>query len=255
VTSRVGRIHEHGAGAPWIMLHGFTQTGACFDELCEHMGVRGIAPDLPGHGPEPMVGASLMDAAKGVAEVLRSASCPMPLLGYSQGGRVALHVALEHPELISVLVVISASPGISDPASRSERARRDETRAQELLDGGLEAFLTSWSTLPMFEGLRGRGQRWLERDGARRRVHTAEGLAGALRTLGLGQQEDLLPRLKELQMPCLFVAGADDPAYVEHAFAMGSAAPRGAAVFLPGVGHAAVGQAPREVARLLQMSL
>ncbi|MBD89288.1 MAG: 2-succinyl-6-hydroxy-2,4-cyclohexadiene-1-carboxylate synthase [Deltaproteobacteria bacterium] len=255
MSTRTGRVHEHGAGDPWIMLHGFTQTGACFDELCDHMGVRGIAPDLPGHGPEPMIGDSLIDTAEGVADVLRSAPRPLPLLGYSQGGRVALHVALEHPELISVLVVISASPGISDGASRSERARRDEARAQEILDGGLEAFLTSWSALPMFEGLRERDQRWRDQDRARRLVHTPEGLAGALRTLGLGQQEDLLPRFKELQMPCLFVAGADDPTYVEHAFSMASAAPRGAAVFLPGVGHAAVGQAPREVARLLRMSL
>ena len=56
-------------------------------------------------------------------------------------------------------------------------------------------------------------------------------------------------------MPCLFVAGADDPLYVERAFAMASATPRGAAVFLPGVGHAVIGQAPGEVARLLRMSL
>ena len=212
LSAEAPHVHEHGAGEPWVMLHGFTQSGACFDELCELMAVRGIAPDLPGHGPRPVERTTLAEAVTEVACLLRSMEHPVPLLGYSQGGRVALHVALAYPELVRRLVIISASPGLSEPAERSARAVLDEERAQRLLSEGLEVFLERWAALPMFEGLKSRDEAWRIQDRARRRTHTAEGLAAALRGLGLGQQDDLLPRLSELPMPTLFVAGADDPA-------------------------------------------
>ncbi len=249
------RVHEHGLGEPWVMLHGFTQTGACFDELCDHMGVRGLAPDLPGHGAEPGTLVTLETATSEVAGLLTSLGRPTPVLGYSQGGRVALHVALEHPELVSLLVIVSASPGLPGPEKRAERARVDEERALILLSEGVDSFLDHWSSLPMFSGLNERGQPWLLRDRERRQVHTAEGLAAALRGLGLGQQDDLLPRMGELQMPALFVAGADDPAYVEHAFRMASQAPRGIPVFLPRLGHAIVGQSPKVLAQVIRSGL
>jgi 2-succinyl-6-hydroxy-2,4-cyclohexadiene-1-carboxylate synthase len=237
------------------MLHGFTQTGACFDELSEELGVRGLAPDLPGHGADPGSQVTLEVATAEVAHLLRSLGRPTPLLGYSQGGRVALHVALAHPELVSLLVIVSASPGLSDPEERAQRAQIDEERAQALLSDGVERFLDHWSSLPMFEGLLERGEDWLLRDRARRGVHVASGLAAALRGLGLSQQADLQPRLSELQMPALFVAGTNDPAYVEHAFQMASEVPRGVPVFLPRLGHAIVGQSPASLARVIRSGL
>lgn len=249
------RVHEHGQGEPWVMLHGFTQTGACFDELCEQVGVRGLAPDLPGHGADPGTRVTLDAATAEVAGLLTSLGRPTPLLGYSQGGRVALHVALAHPELVSLLVIVSASPGLSDPEERAARAQVEEERAQALLSDGVDSFLDHWSSLPMFDGLKERGTTWLLRDRARRQVHTASGLAAAVRGLGLSQQDDLLPRLSELQMPALFVAGANDPTYVEHAFHMASQAPRGVPVFLPRLGHAVVGQSPEALARVIRSGL
>ena len=237
------------------MLHGFTQTGACFDELSELMGIQGIAPDLPGHRPNSVEATSLTEAADEVASLLRSMDPPVPLLGYSQGGRIALHVALAYPELVSKLVVISASPGLSDPTERADRARLDEERAQRLLSEGVESFLERWAALPMFKGLKSRDAAWLAQDQERRRTHTAQGLATALRGLGLGQQEDLLPRLNELPMPALFIAGTADSAYVEHAFLMATEAPLGVPVFLPNVGHAVVGQDPKNLARVLSVGL
>jgi len=77
---------------------------------------------------------------------------------------------------------------------------------------------------------------------------------GALRGLGQGQQEDLLPRLGELKPPTLFVAGARDAPYCQRALAMAEAAPRAIPVFLPGKGHALLGEAPQEVARVIRHS-
>ena len=107
----------------------------------------------------------------------------------------------------------------------------------------------------MFSGLRSRGESWLQRDRERRSTHCPDRLAQALEGLGLGQQEDLLERLHELPMPALFVAGGGDAVYVEHALRMASAAPLGMPVFLPRVGHAVVGEAPRALARVIQMGI
>ena len=50
-------------------------------------------------------------------------------LGYSMGGRYALHVALRHPELVRRLVLVSATGGIDDPAERAARREGDEALA------------------------------------------------------------------------------------------------------------------------------
>lgn len=238
-----------------MMLHGFSQTGACFDELSEALGVHGLAPDLPGHGPEPGSQVTLEVATAEVAHLLASQAQPTPLLGYSQGGRVALHVALEHPELVSLLVIVSGSPGLSEPQERRARAALEEERAASVLSLGVDAFLDRWVTLPMFQGLEERGEAWRKRDRAQRQVHTASGLAAALRGLGVSRQGDLMPRLRELAMPALFVAGAEDPVYVEHAIRMAAEAPRGVPIFLPRLGHAIVGQSPGTLARVIRAGL
>ena len=44
------------------------------------------------------------------------------LVGYSQGGRIALHVALALPQRVTRLVLIGASPGLADEAERARAA-------------------------------------------------------------------------------------------------------------------------------------
>ena len=235
-----------------MMLHGFSQTGACFDELAEAMAVRALAPDLPGHGPSPQGPVTLDSAVHQVAEVMKPLERPAPLLGYSQGGRIALQVALEHPELVRCLVLLSSSAGIEDEAERAARRATDEARAVAIERDGVSVFLDAWSAMALFSGLAQRDEAWRARDRARRMTHTASGLAAALRGLGVGQQPHLLGRMIELPMPALFMAGTRDPDYCERALQMAQAAPLGAPVFLPNAGHALVGEAPWEVARALR---
>jgi 2-succinyl-6-hydroxy-2,4-cyclohexadiene-1-carboxylate synthase len=247
-------VHDHGQGETWIMLHGFTQTGACLAELATAMAVHALAPDLPGHGPEPGDGITMEAAISETAALLRTQDGPSPLLGYSQGGRVALHVALEHPDLVSRLVVLSASPGIADTQARAQRIEVDEARAKKLETEGLETFLDHWAALPLFAGLAERDEAWHLQDRTSRLTSTAAGLAAALRGLGQGQQEDLIPRLSTLTAPTLFIAGIHDAPYCHHAHAMAEITPQAMPVFLPGKGHALVGEAPQEVARVIRQA-
>jgi len=59
------------------------------------------------------------------------------LVGYSMGGRLALHTALAMPERVSRLVLVSTGAGIEDPAARAARRTADETLAESIERGSI----------------------------------------------------------------------------------------------------------------------
>ncbi len=88
--------------APHLVLaHGFTQTARSWDvmrtHLTEALGDASFAAvDLPGHGEAAELRGDLWSAA----DHLVDAGGRGTYVGYSMGGRVALHGALAHPEAI-----------------------------------------------------------------------------------------------------------------------------------------------------------
>lgn len=198
-----------------VMLHGFAQTGACLgpvvDSLTDHTVLR---PDLPGHGNA----AALSDLDLwGIAAHLAGAigptlDGPAVWFGYSMGGRVALHVALAHPELVSGLVLVGTTAGIPDPTERALRRAADLDRADRLEAIGLDAFLEEWLDQPMFAGL----AEWARFDVERRR-NTVAGLAGSLRHAGTGSMEPLWDRLDRIEVPTLCIVGELDRKFTDEA--------------------------------------
>ena len=231
-----------------VALQGVTLTGAMFAELGGVLRGVVVAAELPGHGRSAEHPAAFGAAVEGVIAVLASAQSPVPLLGYSQGGRVALAVALERPELVSHLVLVSTSPGIQDEIERGERLRADENLAAELEREDLASFLDRWLNSPMFAGLAGRGAAWQEVDVDRRLENTTAGLAAALLGMGQGAQPYLGDRLQELLMPLLKIAGERDEKYASIANAMIASLPNGKLFIVRDAGHAVIGEQPHVVA-------
>lgn len=231
-----------------VALHGFTLDGTMFAELADTLDRRLIAPDLPGHGAAAGDPPSFDTAVKGVARLITELGAPLPLLGYSMGGRVALLVALEAPRLVEQLILISTAPGIEEDAVRARRRREDEKLATTIERDGVEAFLDGWLSRPLFAGLATRGAEWMAADRLRRRRNTAPGLAAALRGMGQGTMPPVAGRLAELKMPVLVLAGEAAPGEVAMAQALAAAISASTLVIIPGAGHALIGEAPKEVA-------
>ena len=166
-----------GEGPPLLWLHGFTQTRSSAARFRSILAERRtiLTLDLPGHGEAAALGGSLVEIADLVAGAVEE---PVDLGGYSMGGRVALHVALAHPQTVRRLVVLGATRGISDPIERRTRRERDHALAQRVGRIGVEAFLTEWLAQPLFAGL---PTDPLERAS---RSRDADGLARSLRDAG-----------------------------------------------------------------------
>jgi len=155
-------------------------------------------------------------------------------IGYSMGGRIALHLALQAPALVESLVLVGATAGIDDPIDRATRRETDEGLAASIERTGVEAFLDGWLAQPLFATLdpaaAGR---------ASRSTNTSAVLASHLRCLGTGTQQPLWHRLHELAMPVLVVAGE-----LDHKFAtlgrrlVGSIGTNAELAVVPDAGHA-----------------
>jgi 2-succinyl-6-hydroxy-2,4-cyclohexadiene-1-carboxylate synthase len=230
----------------FLALHGFTQRGSMWGEVAALVGGEWIAPDLPGHGATPP--CPWDEAVSSVASLLSGAAAPRCLVGYSMGGRLSLAVAVEHPEALERLVLISGSPGISDLAERSRRGEEDGALAARIEEVGVGAFLEEWLAQPWFAGPSLPSPEWQAAERAIRLGSSARGLAGALRLLGQGAQPYLGDRLADLSLPVLLVAGSDDRRYADLAVQMGREIRRATVHLIDGAAHAVVGERPEAVA-------
>jgi pimeloyl-ACP methyl ester carboxylesterase len=113
-----------GSGTPWVLaLHGWRRSHRDFDASLE--GVDAVALDLPGFGaapppPEPWTTGQYADW---IAPVLEDLAPRVVVVGHSFGGRVATHLAAQHPDRVAALV-LTGVPLVANP----ERQPRQPSR-------------------------------------------------------------------------------------------------------------------------------
>lgn len=229
-------------------LHGFTQTHHHWHALAHAIvsqyvpGATMVLPDLPGHGLSGDDRSDIEAAAAELADVVG----PATYVGYSMGGRIALHAALVPDSPVERLVLIGATAGIDDPAERAERQRLDEERAAHIEAVGVEAFLDEWLAGPLFASLAPESH-GIEH----RRRNTAAGLAHSLRTGGTGYQRSLWDELARIEVPVLVLAGSLDTKFTEIGHRLVERLPRGEFASVEGAGHACHTERPDHVADLI----
>ena len=234
-----------------MLVHGFTQTGSSMAPLADRLAVRRriVCVDLPGHGGSAAISCDLDEAASLVVDA--AGGEPFDLVGYSLGGRVALHAACQSPDNLRATVVVSASTGIQDSVARARRLERDVAMADELLaSGDVAAFLGRWLANPMFATL---PHPMADLKG--RRSNTAPGLADSLRRCSLGAQRWLLDELATLHRPVLMLAGARDDPFVAVATATAAACRGVTCAVVTGSGHVCHLEQPELTARLIDRFL
>ena len=249
-----------GVGRPVTLLHGFTQSGRSWRELISKLpaGYRWIVPDLRGHGETQIwKGSSCsMDACTAdlvklwdALDVERS-----HLVGYSMGGRLALHVAARRPDRVLSVFTIGAHAGLEQDA-REGRRRGDESLAERIEKDGIEAFVNYWGSQPMFAGIERRGPTYAAEVRADRLRNHVAGLACSLRGMGAGAMEPLWDELPHLEVPCTFVAGQLDHGYVASARRLAAAVPNSRVEIVPRAGHSVHQERPEALARILAFHL
>ena len=104
----------HGNGEPLIILHGLFGTlenwGSQIKTLADHYQV--IAVDMRNHGRSPHSDAidyALM--AQDIAELMQHLNLSTAhIIGHSMGGKAAMQLALNKPELIDKLIIVDIAP-------------------------------------------------------------------------------------------------------------------------------------------------
>jgi 2-succinyl-6-hydroxy-2,4-cyclohexadiene-1-carboxylate synthase len=227
-----------GSSADWLDV-----TSALEDRF------RCIALDLPGHGASlglPSGSYPFEGAARATVLTLDELDIQqVTFVGYSMGGRLALYLALRHPERCAALFLESASAGIEDVAEREARRRSDAEKATRLASGDFERFLMDWYSQPLFASLARRDGLVDEMITARRGNDPAE-LAWALTGMGTGAQPSLWGELPDLVVPTLTIAGQLDEKFVALSRRMAGASSNLRAAVVPGVGHNVRVEAPEE---------
>jgi len=233
---------------PLLLLHGFTQTGRGWDEVVRHLGgerYRALAPDIRGHGAAAT--RRPIDFAACVNDAIGLMRAPFTLAGYSQGGRLGLHVALAHPALVTRLVLVSATAGIEDDGERARRRDADADLAAWMEGEGrqMSAVADRWGAQPLFAT---QSPEVAAAARADRLVNEPAHLAAALRGIGTGAMAPLWDRLGELTMPVLVLAGERDEKYVALGERLAAGVPAGRLAIVPAAGHALPLEAPAAVA-------
>lgn len=221
---------EHGAGDPLVLLHGGGDSGAGFGSqipaLAEHY--RVIVADRRGHGRTPDVEGPFTYPGMTQDTIAFLAAVGVPkahLVGWSDGGIIALLVASERPDLVDRVVTMGSNlsgDGYSAPG-----------RAALSPDSPLMDFLREdWEKLTP--------------DGA---AHWPV-ILDKLSHLWL-DPFDYRDRLASIAAPTLLMQGDDDMITPEHTIEMFRALANGQMAVVPGASHVMPIEKPDLVNRII----
>ncbi len=245
-----------GSGRSVVLLHGFTgcrETWGTASELLSKR-FRVVRVDLPGHGsaPIPEAGEGFREAVAAIGDVITAACGGSPaVVGYSQGARLALGLAVESPHLVGGLVLESSSAGLPSTAEREQRRVEDERWARVLEDRGISEFVDQWEEVAVLSGLKQLPAAERERLRALRLAQRPKGLAAALRSFGLGAQPDYGPRLTEVACPTRIVTGELDRRFTAGGAELGARIPGAQHRVIANSGHTPHLEAPSAWAEAL----
>jgi 2-succinyl-6-hydroxy-2,4-cyclohexadiene-1-carboxylate synthase len=130
---------------------------------------------------------------------------PLTLLGYSQGGRLALHALRARPELWSEAHLISTNPGLQTEFDKQARKKLDKHWADRFLNEPWNKVLGDWNSQPVFASD--------PEPGRKENQFNRQALAKCLESWSLGNQDDFREWISETKLKITWWAGENDEKY------------------------------------------
>lgn len=181
-------------------------------------------------GPLPLSDFARALNAEPGEEVFRGTG--RALMGYSMGGRLALHALLEKNHPWQAAIIISAHPGLENAGEQADRRAADMQWASRAFAGDWPQFVAAWNSQPVLAGAAARPSEETLRLVSRRRE-----VAQSFINWSLAVQQPLWGRLQEIEVPVLWIAGENDGKFLEIARRATKAIPRATLAIAPAAGH------------------
>jgi pimeloyl-ACP methyl ester carboxylesterase len=207
-------IVRAGEGTPVVLLHGLTATHRYVvmgSRSLERSGHDVLAYDARAHGasdPAPTPDAyTYADLAQDLLDVIDASGMDRPVLaGASMGAHTALRVALEHPDRVGGLVIITPA---YDPDDFPGDLDRWDALSDGLRDGGVDGFIEAYDLSKAPEKWKDTMLRVLQQ---RLSAHDhPEALADALKATPRSRPFDAWSDLHAIDVPTVVVADRDEP--------------------------------------------
>ena len=187
---------------------------------------------------------SIEDTARRLNDIASGFSSPRLLLGYSLGGRIAMTMLVQAPELWQAAVFLGARLPMEDEGEREQRRLWDHSWKEKCLHLPWSEFLKEWQALPVFQG-RALPDNRAELESCRVRVAKSFELwSPANAKVGL---KDLL----SVSKPILWVAGEDDLSYRDSNHRFAEASDDFSSCVIVGAAHRAHMEAPQLFAQCI----
>ncbi len=227
---------------PLVLIHGF------LGSPCDWDGFESARRPPCGAEVQPALRIDLLDVARRIAarseptatiglsafaaEILaqlagdRRTRDGFNVIGYSMGGRIALEMAVQSKSLLGHLILLSAHPGLDDPAEREARAASDDqlelrfanlaAASESSIGERAESLVTEWYAQSLFDRLRAHGD--FERIARVRSEQLAQGDSAALwgrivAGCSPGRSIARWTALAEMRARLSLIVGGDDRRY------------------------------------------
>lgn len=241
---------------PVVFLHGLFGQGKNFGSIATALSdvATSHLVDLPNHGRSPWTETFTLDnQAAVVADWLRERfDHPVPLVGHSLGGKIAMRAALRAPDLVEKLMVVDISPARNVEAAQFvnlvaalRQLDLEQVRSRTQADGELEELIPDQTVRRfLLQNLHHKKDVWFW-------LPNLDLLADSLHTIG-----GWAPIDGEFDGPVVWLAGGRSP-YIrpEHVAPMQALFPRVRQVTLKNAGHWVHADEPAAFATIVRMLL
>jgi pimeloyl-ACP methyl ester carboxylesterase len=203
---------QSGQGPAVVLLHGLTATRRYVvmgSRSLQRSGHRVIAYDARGHGrsgPAPARAYGYEHLARDLLAVLDAAGVERAVLaGASMGAHTAVRLALEQPERVAALALITPA---YEPASSRTGLVRWDALARGLREGGVEGFVRAYDLATVPPAWRETVERVLRQ---RLAAHEhPDAVADALEVVPRSRPFEDMAQLARIAVPTVVVASRDE---------------------------------------------